>query len=102
MRRRGFTLIEVLIAVTLVSLISVGMMVAMRVGLSAMQKTNTRLDANRRAAATQRIMKQQIEGLIPVTAQCLANGDGARARITFFEGQPRSMRFVSTYTLGDG
>ena len=34
----GFTLIEVLISVTLVSLLAVGMMVAMRVGLSAMTK----------------------------------------------------------------
>ena len=52
-RESGTTLIEVLIAVTLLSLLSVGMLTAMRVGFMAFSKTNTRLMENRRAAGAQ-------------------------------------------------
>jgi prepilin-type N-terminal cleavage/methylation domain-containing protein len=100
--RAGFTLIEVLIAVTLVSMLSLGMMMAMRVGLSALDKSNTRLDANRRAASTQRILKQEIEGLMPVRAECQTGGEGPPARISFFQGEPQSMRFTSSFSLGEG
>jgi len=98
-RQRGFTLIEVLISVTLVSLLSVGLMMAMRVGLSAMQKSDDRLMSNRRVMSTQQILEQQIAGLMPVPAECLTTGDNSPARIAFFEGQPAAMRFVSTYSL---
>ncbi len=49
-RRRstaGVTLMEVLIAVTLLSLLTVGMAMAMRVGLNAFSKTDNRLMDNR-------------------------------------------------------
>jgi len=38
----------VLIAVSLVGLMSIGILMSIRVGLNAMDKTNTRLMANRR------------------------------------------------------
>lgn len=96
---RGFTLIEVLISVTLVSMLSVGLMMAMRVGLSAMQKSDDRLMSNRRVMSTQQILEQEIAGLMPVPAECLKTGDGPPARIAFFQGQPAAMRFVSSYSL---
>src|ERR687889_557920 len=65
---RGLTLIEVLIAVTLVSLLSVGILFAIRVGLNAMGRSNARLNENRRVAGAYRVLVQQIEGLIPVIA----------------------------------
>ncbi|HME07319.1 MAG TPA: prepilin-type N-terminal cleavage/methylation domain-containing protein [Bryobacteraceae bacterium] len=99
MRARGFTLIEVLISVTLVSLLSAGLLMAMRVGLSAMQKADDRLMSNRRVMSTQQILEQQIAGLMPVPAECLKTSEGPPARIAFFEGLPASMRFVSTYSL---
>ena len=45
---RGVTLVELLIAVTLVALLSMGMLFAMRTGLGALSSTNTRLHDNRR------------------------------------------------------
>jgi prepilin-type N-terminal cleavage/methylation domain-containing protein len=99
MKTRGFTLIEVLISVTLVSLLSLGLMMAMNVGLSAMHKSGDRLMSNRRVMSTQQILEQQIAGLMPVPAECRHLGDAPPARIAFFEGQPGSMRFVSSYSL---
>jgi prepilin-type N-terminal cleavage/methylation domain-containing protein len=96
----GVTLIELLIAISLLSLLSVGMLMALHVGLNALDKANSKLMANRRAASTERILASQIAGLMPAGADCPANFPGARPiRVLFFDGQPQSMRFVSTYSL---
>ncbi len=97
---RGVTLIELLIAVSLLSLLSVGMLMALRVGLNALDKANSKLIANRRAAAVQSILESQIANLMPVTAACPSGQPGSPpAQTPFFEGQPQSMRFVSSYSL---
>lgn len=96
----GLTLMEVLIAVALLSLLSVGMLIALRVGLSAMGKANARLMDDRRVAGTQRILEQEIAGFMPVKAMCGGTDPQApKTTIQFFQGEPGSMRFVSTYSL---
>jgi prepilin-type N-terminal cleavage/methylation domain-containing protein len=97
--RRGVTLMELLVAVSLLSLLSVGMLMAMRAGLDAMNKANERLMDNRRVAGVERILHDQIAGFVPVTALCMGAGENQRARVPFFQGEPRAMRFVSTYSL---
>jgi prepilin-type N-terminal cleavage/methylation domain-containing protein len=100
--RRGVTLIEVLIAVSLLALLSVAMLIALRVALSAMAKADTKLMDNRRIAGAQRIIEQEIEGLMPMTALCSGNPDGSRQTAIFFQGEPNAMRFVSTFSLQQG
>ncbi len=97
----GVTLMELLIAISLLSLLSVGILTAMRVGLNAMAKTNGRLMDNRRMEGVQRILEQQIAGFIPVVAQCLPPEGDRRPELPFFQGEPQSMRFVSAYSLGE-
>jgi general secretion pathway protein J len=94
MNRRGVTLLELLIAVSLLGLLSTGILMALRVGLSAMGKTNTKLVANRRAASVQRILRSQIENYMPSQAWC-----GEQRIPYFFQGATESMRLVSTYSL---
>ncbi len=103
-RESGFTLIEVVIAVTLVALISLGLVMAMDTGFKAMQKSQDRLMHNRRVTGTERVMEQQVAGLMPISAPCLGNNlqTAGAQKVTFFEGQPQSMRFVSTFSLQDG
>jgi general secretion pathway protein J len=98
--RSGVTLLEVLLAMTLLSLLTVGMAIAMRVGLAALAKTNTKLMGNRRVAGAQRILESQIEGLIPVMAPCGLAAGGQK--IGFFQGEPSGMRLVSTFSLQQG
>lgn len=99
----GVTLIELLIAVTLVAMLAVGLLFAMRMGLSAMKRSNERLMSNRKVASVERILEQQIAGIMPVTAQCsIEGGDGAPAKIAFFQGEPGTMRLVSSYSMQDG
>jgi len=97
-REAGVTLIELLIAVTLVSLISTGMLIAIRVGLSAMSKVNTRFAENRKVSSVQRIIESQIGGMMPVLSECRGGG-GVGPKFVFFEGKPWTMRFVSSYSL---
>ena len=91
--RRGVTLLELLIAVMLVSLLSVGMLMAMRVGLDAMRKTNQRFAGSRRVLGAQRALYQQVAGMIPVLGKC------SGAPSVFFYGNPQSMRFVTSHSI---
>jgi prepilin-type N-terminal cleavage/methylation domain-containing protein len=99
MKRSGVTLIEVMIAVSLLSLLSLGILMSLRVGLGALDRTNRRLMNNRRVAGAQRILEQQLAGFIPVVA--LAAPSGALMKVPFFEGRAQSMRFVSSYSLSE-
>jgi type II secretory pathway component PulJ len=98
----GVTLMELLIAMTLLSTLSVAIVVSLRVGLSAMNKADSKLMSNRRVASVQRILEQQIDGIMPVTAECQPVGEGPRIRISFFQGEMQSMRFASIYSLQQG
>jgi hypothetical protein len=95
----GITLIEIVIAVTLLSMLSVGMLMTIRMGLDGLHKTNTRLMENRRVAGAQRLLEQQLGGFMPVKATCSGMAGASSTPFGFFEGQPQSMRLVSTYSL---
>src|SRR5215467_7430127 len=98
MRRRqaGVTLLEVLVAVTLLSLLSVGIMMALRIGLFAFARTNSRLMDDRRVAGSQRVIQQELEGLIPVVGQCAGGG---MPKTLMFHGQSDSLTMVSGFSL---
>ena len=102
-RRRslaGVTLMEVLIAVTLLSLLTVGMAMAMRIGLNAFSKTDGRLMDNRRVAGAQRALESELQGLMPLVLPCLGSGDsGMGQKFAVFQGDPQVIRLVSTFSL---
>jgi hypothetical protein len=97
----GVTLMELLVAVLLLSLLSVGMVMTLRIALSAMTKTDSRLMANRRVVSVERILNEEISGMIPITADCVAAGRRG-GELMFFQGEAQSMRLVSTYSLHEG
>jgi prepilin-type N-terminal cleavage/methylation domain-containing protein len=99
----GVTLIEIIVAITLLSALSVAMLFAMRIGLLTFQKANTKLMENRRVAGAQRLLVDQIEGLIPVVAPCTGmESGGLGPPFGFFQGDAQSMRLVSAYSLQQG
>jgi hypothetical protein len=98
-RDAGITLMEVLIAVTLLSALSVGMMLAMRIGISALWRTDQRLMDNRRVAGAQRIVEQQLEGFIPVMSPCGSGGGEGGQKVAVFSGQPNTLTMVSAFSL---
>jgi general secretion pathway protein J len=93
---------ELLIAVTLFSMISAGLLLAMRIGLNTYGKTQNALMTNRRVAGAQRILEAEMEGMVPVLAPCGAGPGGGGARTPFFQGEPQTIRLVSTFSLEEG
>ena len=105
MRRKpqaGLTLLEVLVAITLLSLLSVGMLFAMRIGLMAYSKADAKLMFNRRVAGAQRIIQQELEGLMPVIVPCTGKPELRSTQFAFFQAEQRVMRLASTFSLQQG
>jgi prepilin-type N-terminal cleavage/methylation domain-containing protein len=99
--RAGLTLLEVMIAVALLSFLSLGILLALRIGLNALDKANRKLMADRRIAGAQRILQDQLAGFMPVVAQFALSPEAPGQKFPFFEGRAQSMRFVSSYSLGE-
>ena len=98
----GFTLVEVLIATTLVMALTTGILVALRVSLDAMDHADTKLMHNRRVMAVNRILESQVSDIIPAMVTCRARGEGPSGPpVAFFQGEPQTMRFISSYSLND-
>ncbi|HUB82500.1 MAG TPA: prepilin-type N-terminal cleavage/methylation domain-containing protein [Bryobacteraceae bacterium] len=99
----GVTLIEILVAVTLLSLLSLGMVMAMRIGLAAYSKTETKLMDTRRVVGAQRIVQSELEGLIPALITC--GGISVQAGgppVVLFRGAEDGMWMVSAFSLAQG
>lgn len=96
----GVTLVEVLIAVTLLSLLTLGMLFAMRIGLGSLAKVDDKLMTNRRVVGAQRLLENQLEGLMPVKLmQCGKIAYPGNSGPLLFQGDERTMRLVSTFSL---
>ena len=100
-REAGVTLMELLIAVSLVSLLSVAILMSMRTALNAMSRTNSKFLQSRRILGAQRILEQQIAGFIPVTIECVLGPVPGGPKTPFFHGEPHQMRFVTSYSMDE-
>ena len=98
----GVTLIELLVAILLVSLLTLGILFAMRIGLNTMGRSNEKFIANRRVLGVDRVMHQQFAGFLPVHAECRALPDSPATTVPFFYGEQSMLRFASTYSLEEG
>jgi hypothetical protein len=96
----GITLIEVLIAMSLLSFLSVGMLLAMRIGFNTMEKTDAHMIHNRTVANVRRIIENEIAGF--TFTRAVWHPDPVNtALLPFVQWQPNSMRFVTAYSLQD-
>ena len=98
---KGFTLIEVLIAVGLVGLLMFGMSMALRIALNVQARSEARLVDNRRMMGAQRAMNQELSNFMPVSAIWMPPSGGGFRKVPFFGGDQNSMRFVSSYSLNE-
>ncbi len=96
----GVTLIEILIAVSLLSLLSVGVLIAMRVGFNTLDKVDSRLLTDRRVSYARRILESEIAGFTYATANWHP-GTPANRVVPFTQWEPQTMRFVTSYSLQD-
>jgi prepilin-type N-terminal cleavage/methylation domain-containing protein len=94
--QKGFTLIELMISITLVAGLATGMLMAMRTSLLSFEKINSRLQFNRRVVGMERILTRQIGGVMPVTSDC------GTARVPLFRGNASSLLMASSYSMAEG
>jgi prepilin-type N-terminal cleavage/methylation domain-containing protein len=101
MNQRGVTLVELMIAITLVAVISVGMLMATRTGLLSYQKTQQRLDQNRVALHVADIVNRQLNSLVPAMGDC-PNAAGGITSVPLFYGTQTSLIAVSQFSIAEG
>jgi len=92
MRKRGFTLIEVVITLTILGFICLIVFGAFRLGLSAWERGESVKDEYQKARIVSQLITQQVKSAVPYKIKPQkAEGD-----YLAFEGDARSLRFVSS------
>lgn len=99
---RGVTLLELMIAITLVAGLSTGMLMAMRTSLLVYEKTAKKLETNRRFVKTQQILSSQIAAVMPVQGVCAGSEGQVVALPSFLAGSADMLRLVSSYSIAEG
>jgi general secretion pathway protein J len=95
------TLIEILVAVTLLGLLSVGLVTALQVAAGAWSSSRNARGQDRRIANANALLHSQFAGVTPVQPMILRQGLAVPAG-PFFQGEPTAMRFVSSYSMTEG
>ena len=96
---RGFTLLEILIALTLFAILMAALFGGLRLGSRVWEVTSERLDQDSQILTLRRFLEQRLEEAVPVIG-----GTGASGGQIIFGGEPSRLRLVSTMpaSLGDG
>jgi general secretion pathway protein J len=91
-RQRGFTLLELLVAITLLGVLMAALFGALRLGARVWETGEARLDASARLQVVQNFLRQQLGQTVPLTEV----GDDPRASpAMLFVGEVDGLRFVS-------
>jgi prepilin-type N-terminal cleavage/methylation domain-containing protein len=100
--QRGVTLLELMIAVTLVAGLSTGMLMAMRTSLLNYEKTASKLESNRRFVKAQQILSNQIAAVIPAQGLCVPTESHPVAVAPFLSGSVDALQLISSYSIAEG
>ena len=98
--RRGFTLIEVMVALTLLGLVATLLTSGTRLGLDISSRANTKTDAVRTEQIERRLISEQLQGALPY--HYWSETEGKRTEHIAFEGESDAIRFVSRHGISDG
>ena len=101
MRRAGFTLIELIIAITLVSALVAGMLMSMRGGLLTLERTDSKIQESRAALGLDQMIRRQIGGIFPAAGDCAITQDQV-SRGPVFRGTSQAMLLVTSYSIMEG
>ncbi len=93
--QRGVTLLELMLAVSILSLIIGTSGYILRVAFTSMDKIQEKVDLDRRVYGSQRALDQMLKGIVAINAGCAGNPIA-------FQGSAAAMRFVTAYSLTEG
>jgi prepilin-type N-terminal cleavage/methylation domain-containing protein len=99
-RIEGFTLIEVLVSMTMMAMVAAVVLSATRSGMSMWNKGTSHIDSMRRSRVVLDILNDQIRGAIPLV-YTVRTAQGAAALLAF-DGNRTGIRFVSRTSFKDG
>ena len=91
-RQRGFTLLELLVAITLLGVLMAALLGALRLGARVWETGEARLDASTRLQVVQEFLRQQLGQTVPLTE--ITDEPGASPAMLFV-GTSEGLRFVS-------
>lgn len=94
-RAKGFTLLEVLIATSLMALLMVALVTGLHIGTRAWQGGEARLRGIHRDEELSAFLARQISSLVPYTA--VSEEPELPGRFPILEATPSRLRFLSTY-----
>jgi len=86
---RGFTLLELVISLTIVSLVAVLVYATLNIGARAAQSGETRSIENQRVRAALSLISRHLKSAYPLTLQ------GEEGAFVYFFGEPMELSFVS-------
>ena len=98
--RRGFTLVELMVALTILAGLLAVTYSGFRVALTFWEKGNLRAQEFERRQTVLSVLREQIAGALPVLH--LAQDGNVRRQKLAFEGDSRTIRFVSRTSWRDG
>ena len=94
--RRGFTLLELMISITLIGIIVLIVAGAMRLGYRSVDAGERKIESLERMRASLSLIDSQIQSEIPLTI----DEDGSRKY--YFKGEKRTLLFPSNHSLWGG
>lgn len=89
---RGFTLVEVMLALSILAVVVLLATAALRVGLRAWETGQRRVDVQQESRALVELVSEALAGAFPYQGRLGLNPE----RVVLFEGEPGEVRFVTS------
>ncbi len=99
-RRGGFTLMELLVSLSLIGLVAVFIQLGFRIGISAREKAEAALRDVQRTEAALDLLSRQIGSMVFYVARL--EHEGAQLGVLLFQSSPQSLSFVAPYSATSG
>jgi prepilin-type N-terminal cleavage/methylation domain-containing protein len=93
-RCSGFTLMELLISMTVLSLLATTILFSWRIAAGAWQKASTHLERSRTVLAVNQLLEEQMASMVPYHVVTSNN-----IPALFFQGEALTARFLSRYSM---